>query len=268
VIWKFLKARAASWAVKKAQKMAVSQFLGRQNRHKPNCFKNKSGPTPVWWYKNGNMPRRNARKIKDFFSFPLRAFTLFHNDRWGFSSLASERFDYVAAEVMGYCLDVGCGFNNRFVKEYLRGNGRGIDVFPYEGLTAENIVPNLSHFPFASETFESVTFIANINHAPESQRDAELLEAWRVLKPGGNIILTMGLPIVEVIIHRVVWFYDHLLGFRVDMDSERGMGGEEAYFLTDSEIRERLIRTGFKRVIRKHFLTQWGLNSLYVGWKK
>jgi SAM-dependent methyltransferase len=213
------------------------------------------------------MRRSNAQKTRDFATFPLRAFTLFHQDRWGLSSLASERFDYVAAEVKGYCLDVGCGFDNRFVKEYLNGNGRGIDVFPYEGLTAENIVSDLSHFPFSDEAFDSVTFIANINHAPKSQRDAELSEAWRVLKPGGNIILTMGLPIVEVIIHQVVRFYDRFLGFRVDMDSERGMGEEEAYFLTDSEMRERLKRAGFKTVIRKPFSTQWGLNSLYIGWK-
>ncbi len=214
------------------------------------------------------MIRNTTQKIKDFFTFPLRALTLFHEDRWGLSSLASERFDYCAAEVAGYCLDVGCGYGNRFVTDYLNGNGKGIDLFPYEGLTDENVVPNLNHFPFADGTFDSVTFIANINHAPESQRDAELAEAWRVLKPGGNIILTMGLPIVELIVHRVVWFYDRFLGTRVDMDSERGMEEGEAFFLSEGEIRERLARDGFKRVTRKPFVTQWGLNRLYVGWKE
>jgi SAM-dependent methyltransferase len=213
------------------------------------------------------MSRSRVQKAKDFVFFPLRAFTLFHENRWGFSSLASERFEYAAAEVKGYCLDVGCGFGNRFVKEYLSGNGKGIDVFPYDGLTAENIIPDLSHFPFADETFDSVTFIANINHAPKSQRDAELTEAWRVLKRGGNIVLTMGMPFVEVIVHQIVRFYDRFLGIRVDMDSERGMGEEESYFLWDSDIRTRLDQAGFKRVIRKPFPTQWGLNRLYVGWK-
>jgi SAM-dependent methyltransferase len=214
------------------------------------------------------MRRNTTQKIKDFITFPLRAFTLFHEDRWGLSSLASERFDYVAGQVIGHCLDVGCGYGNRFIKEYLNGNGKGIDLFPYEGLTEENVVPDLSHFPFLDEAFDSVTFIANINHAPEGQRDAELAEAWRVLKPGGNLILTMGLPVIELLVHRVVWFYDHFLGTRVDMDSERGMKEGEAYFLSEKEIRERLARAGFKHVIRKPFVTQWGVNHLYVGWKE
>lgn len=213
------------------------------------------------------MRRTTTQKFKDLLTFPWRAFTLFHHDRWGFSSLASERFDYVAAEVTGYCLDVGCGYGNRFIKEYLNGNGKGIDLFPYEGLTEENVVPDLTHFPFAGETFNSVTFIANINHAPIDQRDAELAEAWRVLKPGGNIILTMALPIAELIVHRVVWFYDRFLGTHVDMDSERGMEEGEAYYLSREEILERLKRAGFNRISYKPFTTQWGLNRVYIGWK-
>jgi hypothetical protein len=43
--------------------------------------------------------------------------------------------------------------------------------------------------------------------------------------------------------------------------------GEE-YYLTDAEIRERLTRAGFRRIVRKPFVTQWGLNRLYVGWKE
>ncbi|MFT3891322.1 MAG: methyltransferase domain-containing protein [Anaerolineales bacterium] len=148
------------------------------------------------------------------------------------------------------------------------GTAKALIYFPYEGLTEENVIPDLRHFPFTDETFDSVTFIANINHAPEDQRDAELAEAWRVLKSGGNIILTMGLPIVELLVHRVVWLYDRFLGTRVDMDSERGMETGEAYFLSEKEIRERLARTGLKDVVRTPFVTQWGMNYVYVGWKK
>ena len=215
------------------------------------------------------MSRRNqSQRIIDFATFPLRAFTIFHEDRWGLSSLASERFDYVAAEVRGHCLDVGCGYGNRFVTEYLGGNGVGIDVLPYEGLARENIIKDLTHLPFPDDSFDSVTFIANLNHAPEPQRDAELAEAFRVLRRGGNIIVTMGAPFIEVIVHKVVWLYDRFLGTKVDMDSERGMEEGEDYFLTEAEIRERLARAGFREILRKPFWTQWGLNRLYVGWKK
>ena len=211
--------------------------------------------------------RRNAvQKIKDCATFPARAFTLFHHDRWGLSCLASERFDYAANEVIGYCLDVGCGRNNRFVKEYLHGNGKGIDIFPYEGLTEENLVDDLSRFPFESSTFASVTFLANINHIPESQRDIELSEAYRVLKPKGNIIVTMGNPLAEIVVHKLVWFYDKVFKTNYDMDTERGMEDED-YYLTGAEITERLTRAGFQRIVKKSFATQWGLNRLFVGWK-
>jgi len=211
--------------------------------------------------------RSRRQKIKDFLTFPLRALILFHDDRWGLSSLASERFDYVASEVQGYCLDIGCGYSNRFVREYLGGHGVGIDVYPYAGLTEENLVPDLTHLPFADHSFDTVTFIANLNHAPESQRDAELAEAFRVLRPGGRIIVTMGLPWVEILVHKLVWFYDRFLGINVDMDSERGMQEGESYFLTEDEICLRLTRAGFQHIVRKPFWTQWGLNRMYLARK-
>jgi ubiquinone/menaquinone biosynthesis C-methylase UbiE len=194
--------------------------------------------------------------------------TLFYEDRWGLSSQASERYDYVAKEVVGYCLDVGCGKHNRFVTEYLSGKGKGIDVYPYEGLTEENIVEDLSRFPYQDSTFDSVTFIANINHIPKAERDTELGEAYRVLRLTGNIVVTMGNPLAEIVVHKVVWLYDRLFKTNYDVDSERGMDEEEEYFLTDAEIVERLTRAGFKRISKKHFWTQWGLNHLFVGWKK
>jgi len=212
--------------------------------------------------------RSITKKAVDLLTFPFRALLLFHRDRFGLSSLASERFDYVAGEVTGYCLDVGCGRHNRFVSEYLNGNGRGVDVFPYEGLTEDNVVLDLTHFPFEDESFETVTFIANLNHCPRSQRDIELAEAFRVLKPGGRIVVTMGSPWAEVAVHQVVWLYDKILGTNLDMDSERGMGEEEEYFLLDSEIRQRLARAGFSRIRKIRFWTQWGLNQLFAGEKE
>jgi len=174
----------------------------------------------------------------------------------------------VAEEVKGYCLDVGCGSHNLFISRHLNGNGKGIDIFPYEGLSEENIVADMKHFPFGNAYFESITFIANINHVPRSQRDSEIAEAWRCLKVGGNIIVTMGNPIAEILMHKVVWGYDRLFGTHYDVDTERGMHEEEDYFLTDSEIIDRLKRAGFEDVEKKYFWTQWGLNHLLVAWKR
>jgi SAM-dependent methyltransferase len=214
------------------------------------------------------MTRSRWQKVKDLVTFPLRAITLFEEDRWGLSSLRSERFDYCASQVQGYCLDVGCGRNNLFIRDYLDGGGKGIDVFPYEGLGKENLVEDISKFPFEDCAFDSVTFIANINHIPKSKRDVELIEAYRCLKRGGNIIVTMGVPFAELMVHRIVALYDKINGTKHDMDNERGMDEDEAYYLTDKEIITRLSHAFFQDITKKRFLTQWGLNAMFIGWKQ
>jgi hypothetical protein len=59
-----------------------------------------------------------------------------------------------------------------------------------------------------------------------------------------------------------------MFGTKLDMDSERGMHKEEEYFLLDSEIRDRLRRAGFTDIRKRHFVTQWALNHLFVAWKR
>lgn len=99
-------------------------------------------------------------------------------------------------------------------------------------------------------------------------RDIELREAYRCLRPGGNVIVTMGNPLAEVLVHRVVWLHEKLLGEGHDMDGERGMKEGEAEYIGNTEIMERVARAGFRAIERKRFLTQWGLNHLFVGWKR
>lgn len=206
------------------------------------------------------------QKFKDFISFPLRAISMFVIDRWGLSSLRTERFDYCASQVQGYCLDVGCGAENLFINKHLNGYGKGIDNYHHPGLAQEHVVNDLSTFPFDDAIFDTVTFIACLNHVPESMRDMELAEAFRCLKPSGNIIVTMGVPLAELLVHQVVKVYDYIFKTNQDMDW-RGLSEEEHYFLTDKEIRTRLDRAGFAGTKKIQFGTQWGLNAMYVAWK-
>ena len=214
------------------------------------------------------MPRSHVQKALDALAFPLRALFLFENDRLGLSSLQSERFDYCEREVRGTCLDVGCGRNNRFISRNLGGRGKGIDVFAYEGLTSDQILEDPTSFPFFDATFDTVTFIANLNHIIPEKRDAELAEAFRCLRRGGNIILTMGHPIAEVLSHFAVRLHDACWGTKYDVDSIRGMEKEEKYYIKEEEIRERLARAGFVKCEKKRFWTQWGLNAMYIAWKE
>lgn len=178
----------------------------------------------------------------------------------GLSSLRSERYDYVAREVHGYCLDVGCVTNNHFVNKWLKGKGKGIDVYQHPGLAPDEVVEDITHFPFKDASFDSVTFIANMNHIPEPLRDKELSEAYRCLKQSGNIVVTFGNPIAEIIVHTMLFRREDLR--RKDYTEEN-----DPYYVLDSEIVERLSRAGFKHIRKKYFFTQWGLNHLFVGWK-
>lgn len=220
-----------------------------------------------FWGYMGYTPRSKQQLIKDFITFPIRAFHIFEDDKWGLTSLASERFDYVKHEVQGYCLDVGCGRYNRFINKYLEGHGIGIDVFKYEGLTEENLVEDIKKFPFPNETFDTVTFIANINHIPPSMRDNELSEAYRCLKYGGNVLVTIANPVAGIAVHKVVRFHDIVFGTNYDMDHARGMAEGEEYYLKDKEIVSRLAKAGFINIRRKYFWTQWFLNHMFIGYK-
>ena len=211
--------------------------------------------------------RTHRLEFLDTLTFPFRALTIFEENRWGFSSLRTERFDYVSREVKGYCLDVGCGRNNIFIRKFLNNRGKGIDVFAYEGLKKDEVLDDITHFPFPDQSFDTATFIANLNHIPEPERDTELREAFRVLKNGGNVIVTMGNPFIEILVHKLVVFYTLVFHAKVDMDSERGMKEGENYYLKKSEILHCLKKAGFTQLTRKRFLSQWGLNSLYIGWK-
>ena len=119
-----------------------------------------------------NSRRSVLQRIIEFFTMPFRTCTLFYYDRWGLSSLATDRFDYAARQVQGYCLDVGCGQTNRLIREYLDGNGKGVDIYPFKDLSREQILEEMTRFPFEDETFDSVTFLAVLYHVPESRRDA------------------------------------------------------------------------------------------------
>ncbi len=210
--------------------------------------------------------RSSWQKFKDMIFFPFRAVTLFEVDKYGLSSLQTERYDYVSKEVTGRCLDVGCGRNNRFINEFV-DHGVGIDVFMYDGLTKKDIFLDMTKLPYKNEEFDTITLIANINHIPKRIRVKELSELCRILKKGGKLIVTMGNPVAEVAVHKLVWFYDKLLKTKFDVDGERGMDHDEKYYLVDDEIRGLLVKTGYGKVVKKYFWTQWGLNHLFVAEK-
>ena len=150
----------------------------------------------------------------------------------------------------GRVLDVGCG-SNTFVRSY--GNGVGVDVVEWEG--CDQVIEDAASLPFEDGSFDTVSFLACLNHI--ANRDLAVREAYRVLKPGGRVLLTMIPPRVGA--------FTHWLRERNDPDHrERSIDhSSELMGMSARDIRSILLAAGFRDPIRRRFV--FGLNSIFVA---
>jgi len=198
-----------------------------------------------------------GRKIKDFFLVPLR-FGLPDEkvEKLGLTSLRQERFNVCLEHSSGRVLDIGCG-NNEFVNTYRKkhdNKSMGVDVFEWEGC---DLVCDTLNLPFEDNSFDTVTLIACLNHIPE--REKALKEAYRVLKPGGKILVTMITPIISYISHAIV-------RKRFDKDQVgRGMEEGEVYGFWSKQMVQYLKDANFKDIKKIPFL--YRMNKVYLGKK-
>ena len=160
-------------------------------------------------------------------------------------------------ECLKYCqgkiLDIGCGGNN-LVRRY--GNGVGVDIYPWPGV---DIVCDTTNLPFGDSEFDRVFLIACLNHILEKEK--VLQEAYRVLKPGGMVIITMIGPKIGFLIHKFGKI------FRWDRDqTERGMKKGESYGMTEKEVDELLEKVGFKEISHRKF--ELGINTIFFASKE
>jgi len=188
-------------------------------------------------------------KILDIVFFPVRV--LFSHEfvnKLGLRSLRDERIDEVMVNCRGRLLDIGCG-NNQLVKTYGH-HSIGVDVHDFGG--DATIVEDTSKLPFEDGAFNTVSFVACLNHI--SNRVEVLAESNRLLSKDGRILLTIISPFVGTIRHKLAWW---------DEDQfERGMKKGEEAGLSHERIVSLLENAGFKLVKRRRFI--FGLNNLYV----
>ena len=192
------------------------------------------------------------RAIRDFCGAPLRILMLPDAvcRTWGITSLEEERIMAVLPHCRGKLLDVGCGANG-LVRRY--GNGVGIDVRDWGGEAL--VVPSTEQLPFADESFDTVSFLACLNHIPH--REAVLREAWRVLRPSGQVILTMVSPISGFIAHSLVWHSEE--------KHRGGMAHGECHGIRHEALLRLLYEAGFEFSCHRRFL--YGINNLYIAQK-
>lgn len=153
--------------------------------------------------------------------------------------------------IEGKLLDLGCG-TNQIVKKY--GNGTGIDVYQFGG--ADLIIEDTSKTPFADNSFNTITILAALNHIPN--RREVLQEMYRILKPGGKIIITMITPKISRIWHFIRGPFDR-------DQKERGMKMGEVYGMTSKEVKQLLRNCNFEDIKEKKFML--GINNITIAKK-
>jgi SAM-dependent methyltransferase len=168
-------------------------------------------------------------------------------ERCGWTTLEDERMRHVLPEVHGRLLDIGAG-PNTLVK--LHGQGSGVDVHDWGG--GAMVVEDTAVLPFEDRSFDTITFIACLNHIPN--RQAVLHEARRLLAPGGRVVLTMINPLLGDIGHAIWWYSE---------DKQRGgMRPGEVGGLWTRDIVEMSAKAGLR--LDHHHRFVYGMNHLYV----
>ena len=168
--------------------------------------------------------------------------------------LKDRRLKAVSQVIQGKLLDIGCG-DNVLVRKYYP-YGLGVDVFNYYG-QVDLVVESSAQIPLPSESFDTVTIVAALNHIPNYP--ATLREARRLLKPGGRIIITMPIGFPQRLWHKIAHDYDDDQVFRgIDESAER-------YYIPIQEIMAALQECGFEAGQRRRFL--FGLNNLIMARK-
>jgi ubiquinone/menaquinone biosynthesis C-methylase UbiE len=153
--------------------------------------------------------------------------------------------------------DLGCGLEAAFLNyaEDRIAEGVGVDDQVQDGMQGRWRCMHAdirSALPLPAEQFDHVVMLAVLEHLV--QPDKVLGEAYRILRPGGSLILTWPSAMVDPILNVL-----HGLGLVSDeMESD-----EHQKRMSVKQIQEMLRRIGFREFAHRRF--ELGLNNLMVA---
>ena len=217
------------------------------------------GTPPAW---SLSRPKTLLQGIWDFVGAPLRMALLpdAQSERLHLTSLRAERIAMVLPKLRGRVLDIGAG-DNMLLTLYraqasagrdapIAGESVGIDVVDWGGGCI--VVPNCRHLPFPDLSFDTVSFVACLNHIPERQE--ALREALRVLKPGGRLVVTMISKLIGDVGHAIWWYSE---------DKHREVAEGEVMGMNVNDVENAIKLAGFTQLERTSFV--YRLNHLFMA---
>ncbi len=183
------------------------------------------------------------------------------SERMHLTSLRAERFAEVLPRMSGRCLDIGAG-DNQLIQLYRERAAQdplssrsaelslGVDVVDWGGSALK--IESAATLPFENESFDTVCLVACLNHIPE--REQALAEARRILRPDGQIIVTMIERLLGTVGHAVWWYSE---------DKHRSVDDREVMGMDCDEVRDLLLGAGLRDVRHSRFF--YGLNHLFTA---
>lgn len=158
----------------------------------------------------------------------------------------------------GVICDLGCGDGNVLKSIALKlKNGIGLDRDIMNSrkdnlcfIQADITQP----LPLENDKFDAVLLLAVLEHlAPHGVLFEEI---WRILRPGGRLILTTPAPQSKKLLE--------FLAFKLGLISKEGVS-DHKYYYSKEELKNLLLKSGFKIIKIKYF--EFGLNLLAVAGK-
>jgi SAM-dependent methyltransferase len=158
-------------------------------------------------------------------------------------------------------LDVGCGFNHKFlssVEPYI-AHGIGVDfkVATMSHGKIRTIQTTLNNIlPFENDFFDIVTMLAVLEHLEKPKEIVS--EIARVLKTGGLFVLTVPGKRAEPILN--------FLAFKLGIINKKEIADHKKYY--DLSDIEEIVKDVHKLEIKKHKYFQFGMNNFCIIRKK